>query len=94
VSDARRDRLERLTRRWRTRHDVARPAARPPADAEREERARTLFPYRELPAADYADRYGAAMTGFTYDDYSYEDPELDTWLVELGRTLRTRRTGG
>ena len=34
------------------------------------------------------------MTGFTYDDYTYEDPELDTWLVELGRILRARRTGG
>jgi hypothetical protein len=91
VSDARRDRLERLTRRWRSRHDAARPAARPPADAEREEQARTLFPFRELAPADYADRYGAAMAGFTYDEYSYRDAELDAWLRELGRLLQLRR---
>jgi hypothetical protein len=95
MNDARRERLGRLTRRWRSRHDAARTAGeRPRADAEREERARTLFPYRELPAADYADRYQGAMTGFTYDDYRYEDPELEAWLVELGRILRTRRAGG
>ncbi|MDP9243836.1 MAG: hypothetical protein M3O77_01990 [Chloroflexota bacterium] len=94
MNDARRERLERLTRRWRSRHDAARPAERPPADAEREEHARSLFPYRELPPADYADRYGGAMTGFTYDDYTYQDPELEGWLVELGRILRTRRTRG
>ncbi|MDQ2934873.1 MAG: hypothetical protein M3R49_07800 [Chloroflexota bacterium] len=53
--------------------------------------ARTLFPFREVAPADYAARYGTAMSGFTYDDYAYEDPELDAWLVELGRLLRLRR---
>jgi hypothetical protein len=47
-----------------------------------------------MPPADYADRYGAAMTGFTYDDYMYEDAELDAWLVELGRILREARHSG
>jgi hypothetical protein len=41
--------------------------------------------------ADYAERHGAAMTGFTYDDFGYTDPELDAWLVELGRVLREGR---
>jgi hypothetical protein len=94
LNEARRARLERLTRRWRSRHDAARTAARPPADAEREERAHALFPFREQTPVEYADRYGAAMTGFTFDEYSYRDAELDAWLGELGRTLRTRRTGG
>ena len=31
------------------------------------------------------------MIGFTYDEESYADPDLDTWLVELGRILRERR---
>jgi hypothetical protein len=91
MDEARKARLQRLTRRWRSRHDAAQTAERPPADAEREERARTLFPFREMAPADYADRYGAAMTGFTYDEYGYTDPELDAWLVELGRFLGQRR---
>ena len=41
--------------------------------------------------ADYAERHGAAMAGFTYDDYRYPDPQLDAWLLELGRLLREGR---
>ena len=91
MNEARRARLERLTHRWRSRHEAARPAERPPADEEREERARSSFPFREVTPADYAERHGAAMTGFTYDEYRYPDPQLDAWLVELGRLLRERR---
>ena len=91
MNEARRARLDQLTRRWRSRHDAARPAERPPADEEREERARTSFPFRETTPADYAGRHGAAMSGFTYDDYRYGDPQLDAWLVELGRLLREGR---
>lgn len=94
MNDARRARLDRLTRRWRSRHDAARTAERPPADSERERRASTLFPFRELAPADYAERYGAAMIGFTYDSYAYADPDLDAWLGELGRVLRRGRGSG
>ena len=31
------------------------------------------------------------MAGFTYDEYSYRDAELDAWLGELGRLLQLRR---
>jgi hypothetical protein len=41
----------------------------------------------------YADLYGEEMTGFTYDDVRYADPELDAWLVTLGEVLRRRRRG-
>jgi hypothetical protein len=41
--------------------------------------------------SDYAARYGADMSGFTYDEYVYTDPRLDAWLVELGKLLRLRR---
>ena len=91
MNEARRARLERLTHRWRSRHDAGRPAERPPADEEREERALSSFPFREVTPADYAERHGAAMTGFIYDEYRYPDPQLDAWLVELGRLLREGR---
>jgi hypothetical protein len=28
------------------------------------------------------------MTAFTYDDERYDDPDLDAWLVKVGRLLR------
>jgi hypothetical protein len=31
------------------------------------------------------------MIGFTYDEESFADPDLDAWLLELGRLLRQRR---
>lgn len=96
--DERRKRLDEMTRRWRTRHDAARnteAAERPPADAEREMRARAAFPYRESSPGEYAEAHGEDMIGFIYDEYRYDDPELDAWLVELGAILRRRReTGG
>ncbi len=35
--------------------------------------------------------HGADMIGFTYDEARYADPELDAWLVEVGRLLRDSR---
>lgn len=91
MTDARRARLERLTDRWRARHDVrVAAAAREPADAEREANASTFFPWRTESPGEYAARYGAAMTGYTYDAYTYGDPKLEAWLRELGRLLRAR----
>ena len=31
------------------------------------------------------------MSGFTYDEAQYIDPDLDAWLLEVGRLLRMRR---
>jgi len=91
MTDSRRQRLDRLTDRWRARHE-ARVAAegRPEADPEREARAHVFFPWRTQSAAEYAATHGAAMVGYTYDAYSYADPELEAWLRELGELLRTR----
>jgi len=92
--DERRRELDEMTRRWRVRHDARREAEapdRPPADAEREMRARAAFPYRDESPAAYADAHGADMIGFIYDEYAYDDPELEAWLVELGAILRQRR---
>jgi hypothetical protein len=88
MTDARRDRLERLTERWRSRHDARLEAdPRQPADAQREARADAFFPWRSMAPAEYAATYGAAMTGYTYDAYTYADPKLEAWLQELGDLL-------
>jgi hypothetical protein len=87
-----RDRLDRLTRRWRERHDARLGAGdRPRVSGGREALARRHFPYREQTPVEYADAHGADMIGFTYDEESYADPDLDAWVVELGRILRERR---
>jgi hypothetical protein len=88
-----RHRLATLTARWRQRHDARRPApdGRPLASAEREWRAATAFPYRDVSPADYVAEHGDAMVGFTYDDVRYRDAALDAWLLDVGRRLRDRR---
>jgi len=91
MSDSRRDHLDRLTERWRARHE-ARVAAdgRPQADPEREARAQAFFPWRTQSPAEYAATHGSAMVGYTYDAYTYADPQLEAWLRELGGLLRAR----
>jgi hypothetical protein len=91
VTEQRRARLERLTDRWRSRHE-ARVAAEgmPGADAAREARANAFFPWRTQAPAEYAATYGAAMVGYTYDAYTYTDKRLEAWLRELGELLRAR----
>jgi hypothetical protein len=85
--------LERLTNRWRTRHDARRPQpdARPPADSGREALAAHAFPFRSVAPADYIAAHGADMTAFTYDEARYADADLDAWLLEVGRLLRRDR---
>jgi hypothetical protein len=91
MTGARRDRLDQLTDRWRARHEARlERGPRPAADAERQVRASTFFPWHEESPAEYAARYGAAMTGYTYDAYTYADPKLEAWLRELGEILRQR----
>lgn len=88
-----RDELDRLTERWRARHEARRPSpdARPPADPAREGLAAGAFPYRTMTPADYVAAHGADMVAFTYDEARYADPDLDAWLREVGRLLRERR---
>jgi hypothetical protein len=89
----RRERLDQLTDRWRTRHDARRPKAggRPLAAFAREFLAARAFPYRTVTPDAYVAEHGASMAGFTYDDERYADAELDAWLVEVGRLLRADR---
>lgn len=89
MSDPQRDHLNRLTDRWRARHE-ARVASgpRPQADPEREALATASFPWRTQTPAEYAASHGAAMIGYTYDAYTYTDAALEAWLRELGELLR------
>jgi hypothetical protein len=89
----RRERLDQLTDRWRTRHDARRPHAgdRPRAAFAREFLAARAFPYRTVTPAAYVAEHGADMAGFTYDEERYADAELDEWLLEVGRLLRADR---
>jgi hypothetical protein len=86
-----RRRLDELTDRWRARHDARVSTERPPAAPERETLAQRAFPYQTTTPADYVAEHGADMVGFTYDEARYTDPELDAWLVEVGRLLDARR---
>lgn len=88
--------LDRLTARWRARHDLRREGDpfRPRANPGREALAKRGFPYHDVTPADYVAEHGANMTGFTYDDESYADVELDAWIVEVGALLREQREGG
>ncbi len=83
--------LQELTDRWRARHDARASRDRPQADPEREALARRAFPYRSSSPAAYVAEHGAGMVGFTYDEASYADPDLDAWLLEVGRLLRSSR---
>ncbi|HEX5040238.1 MAG TPA: hypothetical protein VFW95_08905 [Candidatus Limnocylindria bacterium] len=91
---ANRERLERLTHRWRARHEARRPAvdARPAASPEREALAARSFPYRSVSPSEYVAEHGPAMSGFTFDDEAYRDPALDAWILDVGRLLRAGRT--
>jgi hypothetical protein len=86
-----RRRLDELTDRWRARHDARVPRDRPPADPEREALAARSFPYRSQTPNEYVRAHGADMVGFTYDEASYTDGDLDAWLLEVGRLLRSSR---
>ena len=85
--------LDRLTRRWQQRHDArhAADAFRTRANPGREALAKRGFPFADVTPSDYVAERGDEMPGFTYDDESYADPDLDAWIVEVGRLLRERR---
>lgn len=88
--------LDRLTARWRARHDLKREGDpfRPRANPGREALAKRGFPYHDVTPAGYVAEHGADMSGFTYDEESYADADLDAWIVEVGELLRAQREGG
>ena len=64
---------------------------RPAADPEREALAARAFPFDSVDPAAYVAEHGPSMAAFTYDEARYADPDLDAWLLEVGRLLRARR---
>jgi hypothetical protein len=53
--------------------------------------AARAFPYLDSTPEEYVAGHGDAMVGFTYDEDRHPDPELDAWLLAVGRLLRARR---
>lgn len=86
-----RTRLNQLTDRWRARQDARRSDHRPLAESARETLAARAFPFRSMEPAEYVAAHGSDMIGFTYDEARYADPQLDAWLLEVGRVLRLSR---
>lgn len=64
-------------------------SAYPPAPPSRAADAEALFPYRAMSAEEYAAREGAGWVCFSFDDYIYENQELNAWLHTLGDILFT-----
>ena len=59
----------------------------PFADQVREQTARALFPFRELPADAWAARHAHEMRWFNFHRFRYRDGGLDAWLQDLGQLL-------
>ena len=55
----------------------------PMADPERERTAMELFPVTQSPE-EYAARNAHLWVSFSFDDYRYRDPFLNTWIQRLG----------
>jgi len=55
----------------------------PMADPERERTATELFPVTQSPE-EYAARNAHLWVSFSFDDYRYRDPVLNTWIQRLG----------
>jgi hypothetical protein len=58
----------------------------PMADPERERTAKELFPITQSPE-EYAARNAHLWVSFSFDDYRYQDPLLNTWIQRLGDIL-------
>ena len=86
-----RERLDELTDRWRARHDARRPDAdaRPRADTEREALAASRLPVSRGRADDVRGRARRRDDRLHLRRGArYTDPDLDAWLLEVGRLLR------
>ncbi len=55
-----------------------------PAPGRYEEEARKLFPYKTLTPEQYAAHEAHKWGSFSFDDYIYNDAELNEWIHSLG----------
>ena len=60
-----------------------------PAPPDRVRDALEFFPFREISAEEYAARESHKWLCFGFDNYTYEDPELNEWIHTLGDILFT-----
>ena len=62
----------------------------PPVPEWREEDAVKRFPYKEMSAEEYAAREAHNWVCFSYDEYIYNDSELNEWIHSLGDIFFTK----
>ena len=51
--------------------------------------AEKLFPYKEMSAEEYAAREGHGWACFSYDQFIYQNNELNEWIHTLGDIFAT-----
>lgn len=59
---------------------------RPAASAEMEQNVREVFPIGTDPE-EFAARDGVGWMDFTFHEYRFSDPELDSWIHRVGRII-------
>ncbi len=59
----------------------------PHASEEMEAHAKAVFPIEVEPELFVA-KDGAGWLNFTFNDYRYRDPELDSWIHTVGKIIR------
>ena len=55
----------------------------PPALPTREQEAKELFPYKEMPPEAYAAKYAHKWGCFSFGEHIYIDDELNKWIHTL-----------
>ena len=62
----------------------------PPAPESREEHALQIFPYKEMSPEEYAARNAHDWLCFSFDEYIYNNSELNEWIHTLGDIFFTK----
>ena len=63
----------------------------PHATAEMENNVREVFPIHTTPE-EFAARDGAGWMNFTFHEYRFSDPELDSWIHTVGKIINDPQT--
>ena len=59
----------------------------PQASAEMEAHVKEVFPIN-IPPEEFAAKDGAGWMDFTFNDFRFKDPELDSWIHAVGKIIR------
>ena len=63
----------------------------PQASEEMEAHVREVFPIRTMPE-EFAAKDGAGWLNFTFHEYRFSDPELDSWIHAVGKIITDPQT--